>query len=62
MKHLGYAEPFHTLKAVGMNEVDRPPPRCIRTHMFADHPQGASRNRAGGWAPSISAAGDEMRF
>ena len=37
------------------------PPRCIHTHMFADHPQGASRNRAGGWAPSISAAAGEMR-
>ena len=36
------------------------PPRCIRTHMFADHLQGASRIRAGVWAPSISTVGGEM--
>ena len=29
--------------------------------MFADHPQGASRNRAGVWALNISTAGAEMR-
>ena len=29
--------------------------------MFANHPQGALRNRAGGLAPSISAAAGEMR-
>ena len=41
--------------------IVRHAPRCIRTHMFADHPQGASRIRAGVWALSISIAGGEMR-
>ena len=60
MKHSGRAESFHMLQA-GRSERKSTalPPRCIRTHMFADHPQGASRNRADGWAPSISAAAGE---
>ena len=62
MKHLGHAESFQMLHA-GRSERKSTalPPRWIRTHMFADHPQGASRNSAGGWTPSISAAAGEMR-
>ena len=40
MKHSGRAESFHMLQA-GRSERKSSalPPRCIRTHMFADHPK-----------------------